>query len=280
MNQQDWIDYFQAINGRNPSIQEMAEAAKNGEFIRDSHPDEQKVDNTVTTDDIAEEPINNTGAQEVTPGQEETQNQGSSTTEHTETTNPGNDSSYNQFNQTVEAANEFANQANKVLLQAGDNAKATWDKQSKNTRTNFIMGAIVTLPVLLWALAAFFFTLSNGLDYFGAAIFGAFFVLIVFIPAVLIGILPALLNKTEKKWLFFLMSLLLSWTTIGWIVLLLVSINMNKEAERTRQRQTMMQMMAANTANNANPSYQPQPTPEQGFNGQHTGQNSTDNSEQ
>lgn len=26
MKQQDWIDFFQAVNGRNPSIQEMAEA--------------------------------------------------------------------------------------------------------------------------------------------------------------------------------------------------------------------------------------------------------------
>ncbi|MCY7009786.1 hypothetical protein MK338_02695 [Streptococcus vestibularis] len=24
MKQQDWIDFFQAVNGRNPSIQEMA----------------------------------------------------------------------------------------------------------------------------------------------------------------------------------------------------------------------------------------------------------------
>ena len=28
MKQQDWIDFFQAVNGRNPSIQEMAEAAQ------------------------------------------------------------------------------------------------------------------------------------------------------------------------------------------------------------------------------------------------------------
>ena len=31
MKQQDWIDFFQAVNGRNPSIQEMAEAAQKGE---------------------------------------------------------------------------------------------------------------------------------------------------------------------------------------------------------------------------------------------------------
>ena len=36
MKQQDWIDFFQAVNGRNPSIQEMAEAAQKGEFIRET----------------------------------------------------------------------------------------------------------------------------------------------------------------------------------------------------------------------------------------------------
>lgn len=36
MNQKDWIDFFQAVNGRNPSIQEMADAAKRGEFVRES----------------------------------------------------------------------------------------------------------------------------------------------------------------------------------------------------------------------------------------------------
>ena len=36
MKQQDWIDFFQAVNGRNPSIQEMAEAAQKGEFVRET----------------------------------------------------------------------------------------------------------------------------------------------------------------------------------------------------------------------------------------------------
>ena len=35
MKQQDWIDFFQAVHGRNPSIQEMADAAKRGEFVRE-----------------------------------------------------------------------------------------------------------------------------------------------------------------------------------------------------------------------------------------------------
>ena len=33
MKQQDWIDFFQAVDGRTPSIQEMAEAANRGEFV-------------------------------------------------------------------------------------------------------------------------------------------------------------------------------------------------------------------------------------------------------
>ena len=33
MKQQDWIDFFQAVHGRNRSIQEMAEAANRGEFV-------------------------------------------------------------------------------------------------------------------------------------------------------------------------------------------------------------------------------------------------------
>ncbi len=40
--------------------------------------------------------------------------------------------------------------------------------------------------------------------------------------------------------LFF--SILLSWTFIRRIILLIISINTNKEAERTRQQQIMMQM--------------------------------------
>ena len=47
---------------------------------------------------------------------------------------------------------------------------------------------------------------------------------------------------TDKKWLIFVLSILLNWTFIGWIILLVVSINMNKEAERIRQQQMMMQM--------------------------------------
>ena len=33
MNQNDWVEYFEAINGRKPSMQEFQEAREKGEFV-------------------------------------------------------------------------------------------------------------------------------------------------------------------------------------------------------------------------------------------------------
>ena len=33
MNQKDWVEYFEAINGRKPSMQEFQEAREKGEFV-------------------------------------------------------------------------------------------------------------------------------------------------------------------------------------------------------------------------------------------------------
>ncbi|MFR4032523.1 MAG: hypothetical protein ACLTZN_01955 [Streptococcus sp.] len=33
MNRKEWIDYFEAINNRKPTIQECQEALQNGEFV-------------------------------------------------------------------------------------------------------------------------------------------------------------------------------------------------------------------------------------------------------
>ena len=33
MNKQDWLDYFRAVNGREPSPQEFMDAKNNGEFL-------------------------------------------------------------------------------------------------------------------------------------------------------------------------------------------------------------------------------------------------------
>ena len=54
MKQQDWIDFFQAVNGRNPSIQEMAEAAKKGEFVRETPKPNVEVTETVSQKETVE----------------------------------------------------------------------------------------------------------------------------------------------------------------------------------------------------------------------------------
>ena len=33
MNQRDWVEYFETINGRKPSMQEFQEAREKGEFV-------------------------------------------------------------------------------------------------------------------------------------------------------------------------------------------------------------------------------------------------------
>lgn len=35
MNRQDWLDYFEALNGRSPEVDEIEAAAQAGEFIND-----------------------------------------------------------------------------------------------------------------------------------------------------------------------------------------------------------------------------------------------------
>ena len=54
MKQQDWIDFFQAVNGRNPSIQEMADAAKRGEFVRETPKQTVEVTETVSQKETVE----------------------------------------------------------------------------------------------------------------------------------------------------------------------------------------------------------------------------------
>ena len=33
MTREEWLDYFETVNGRKPSVQEMADALKAGEFV-------------------------------------------------------------------------------------------------------------------------------------------------------------------------------------------------------------------------------------------------------
>ena len=267
MKQQDWIDFFQAVNGRNPSIQEMAEAAQKGEFVRETPKQTVEVTETVsqketveTTNgsevveptkpvpstevvetaekdvdsyDVAEEPLTNSMVDE-----EET----------FQATNLAQEKQAKTFQEQVKPAvetasqtvNQFANQTGETFQQASKNLNETWKKQDKKTQTNFIMLAVASIPAILWALGMILLGIAS--DDLSAGLITALLSVIINFPLVVLLILPALLNKTDKKWPIFILSFLLGWTFIGWIILLAVSINTNKEAERIRQQQMMMQM--------------------------------------
>lgn len=267
MKQQDWIDFFQAVNGRNPSIQEMAEAAQKGEFVRETPkqtvevtepvPQKETVETTngsevveptkpapstevvetaekdVDNYDVAEEPLTNSTADE-----EET----------FQATNLAQENQSKTFQEQVKPAvetasqtvNQFANPTGETFQQASKNLNDTWKKQDKKTQTNLIMLAIASIPAILWALGMILLGIAS--DDLSAGLITALLSVIINFPLVVLLILPALLNKTDKKWPIFILSFLLGWTFIGWIILLAVSINTNKEAERIRQQQMMMQM--------------------------------------
>ena len=267
MKQQDWIDFFQAVHGRNPSIQEMAEAAQKGEFVRETPKQTVEVTETVsqketveTTNgsevveptkpvpstevvetaekdvdsyDVAEEPLTNSTADE-----EET----------FQATNLAQENQSKTFQEQVkpvvetasQTVNQFANQTGETFQQASKNLNDTWKKQEKKTQTNLIMLAIASIPAILWALGMILLGIAS--DDLSAGLITALLSVIINFPLVVLLILPALLNKTDKKWPIFILSFLLGWTFIGWIILLAVSINTNKEAERIRQQQMMMQM--------------------------------------
>jgi len=267
MKQQDWIDFFQAVNGRNPSIQEMAEAAQKGEFVRETPKQAAEVTETVpqketveTTNgsevveptkpapstevvetaekdvdnyDVAEEPLTNSTADE---------------DETFQATNLAQEKQAKTFQEQVKPAvetasqtvNQFANQTGETFQQASKNLNETWKKQDKKTQTNLIMLAVADIPFIIWALGIYLIGVAS--DEVGATLPLALFLLIFSLPFVALIILPALLNKTDEKWLVFVLSILLNWTFIGWVIFLVISINTNKEAERIRQQQMMMQM--------------------------------------
>ena len=278
MNQKDWIDFFQTANGRNPSIQEMADAAKRGEFVRESSkrqkqsievnkPEEMvetkeplapveptKTDETVETTpsettpskevtesvepsveiyDVAEEPLVDSSIDERQTFQTPNLGQETPTANSQEQINPIQDT-------TNKPLNSFTGQANTSFPQTNLPLNKPWKDPEKKSRTNLIMIAIASIPVILWALG--WFLLGVVGDDFSMGLGLALWTLIVGLPVIIIDILPALLNKTDKKWLIFVLSILLNWTFIGWIILLIISINTNKEAERIKQQQMMMQM--------------------------------------
>ena len=267
MKQQDWIDFFQAVNGRNPSIQEMAEAAQKGEFVRETPKQTAEVTETVSQKETVEttngsgvvepaEPIPSTDVVETAENDvdsydvaEEPLTNSTADEEKTfQATNLAQENQSKTFQEQVkpvvetasQTVNQFANQTGETFQQASKNLNETWKKQDKKTQTNLIMLAIADIPFIIWALGIYLIGVAS--DEVGATLPSALFLLIFSLPFVALIILPALLNKTDKKWLVFVLSILLNWTFIGWIILLAVSINTNKEAERIRQQQMMMQM--------------------------------------
>ena len=267
MKQQDWIDFFQAVNGRNPSIQEMAEAAQKGEFVRETPKQTVEVTETVSQKETVEtkqdsevvEPAESAPSTEVVETAEKNVDSydvaeeplTNSTADEEETfqaTNLAQENQSKTFQEQVKPAvetasqtvNQFANQTGETFQQASKNLNETWKKQDKKTQTNLIMLAVADIPFIIWALGIYLIGVAS--DEVGATLPLALFLLIFSLPFVALIILPALLNKTDEKWLVFVLSILLNWTFIGWIILLAVSINTNKEAERIRQQQMMMQM--------------------------------------
>ena len=267
MKQQDWIDFFQAVNGRNPSIQEMAEAAQKGEFVRETPKQTVEITKPVPQKDTVETKQDSEGVEPTEPAPstevvETTENDvdsydvaeeplTNSTADEEETfqaTNLAQEKQSKTFQEQVkpvvetasQTVNQFANQTGETFQQASKNLNETWKKQDKKTQTNLIMLAIADIPFIIWALGIYLIGVAS--DEVGATLPLALFLLIFSLPFVALIILPALLNKTDKKWLIFVLSILLNWTFIGWVILLVVSINMNKEAERIKQQQMMMQM--------------------------------------
>ena len=267
MKQQDWIDFFQAVNGRNPSIQEMAEAAQKGEFVRETPKQTVEVTETVSQKETVEtkqdsevvEPTEPAPSTEVVESPEKDVDSydvaeeplTNSTADEDETfqaTNLAQENQAETFREQVkpvvetasQTVHQFANQTGETFQQSSKNLNETWKKQDKKTQTNLIMLAVASIPAILWALGMILLGIAS--DDLSAGLITALLSVIINFPLVVLLILPALLNKTDKKWPIFILSFLLGWTFIGWIILLAVSINTNKEAERIRQQQMMMQM--------------------------------------
>ena len=49
MTREEWLDYFETVNGRKPSVQEMADALKAGEFVNEAP---AKTEDAVTAEPI------------------------------------------------------------------------------------------------------------------------------------------------------------------------------------------------------------------------------------
>ena len=224
MKQQDWIDFFQAVNGRNPSIQEMAEAAQKGEFVRETPKQTVEVTETVSQKETVEtkqdsevvEPTEPAPSTEVVESPEKDVDSydvaeeplTNSTADEDETfqaTNLAQENQAETFQEQVkpvvetasQTVHQFANQTGETFQQASKNLNETWKKQDKKTQTNLIMLAVADIPFIIWSLGIYLIGVAS--DEVGATLPSALFLLIFSLPFVALIILPALLNKTDKK---------------------------------------------------------------------------------
>ncbi|MGT2907992.1 SHOCT domain-containing protein [Streptococcus dentiloxodontae] len=235
MNQQEWLDYFKAVNGREPSIPEMAEAAKRGEFST-----EAKVSET---------------SESYTQQAQANSQQTSKASEQSQFTqaNSNSSQSYQQQVQQGATTNEqftqFANQANQTIQQAGDNIQAMWKKQNNYTKTNIIMLCIGMIPTFFICMFIYGLHLESSYSYSGYSglTFGLIItVLLISLIANLIYYIPALVNKSPYKWLIFFLNLFFAWTILGWLVILIISISTNSSQSQRQNSEMMMHMMASN----------------------------------
>ncbi len=241
MKQQDWIDFFQAVNGRNPSIQEMAEAAQKGEFVRETPKRTAEVTETVSQKETVETKQDSEVVEpaEPAPSTEAVETAENDVDSFDVAEEPLADSNLEEIQDSPNTS-PLSGQNNATFQYNSHNFNKTWTPYESKSQTNLIMIAIADIPFIIWALGIYLIGVAS--DEIGATLPTALFLLIFSLPFVALNILPALLNKTDKKWLIFVLSILLNWTFIGWVILLVVSINMNKEAERIKQQQMIMQM--------------------------------------
>lgn len=246
------------------------EPAKTEETVETTPPKKatESVEPVVESYDVAEEPLVDSSIEERQTFQTPNLGQEAPTANFQAQVNPIQGT-------TNKSLNSFAEQANANFQQTNSTLNQPWKKPEKKSPTNLIMIAIATIPVILWALGLFLLGVVGDESSMGLGL--AFWILILGLPAIIIDILPALLNKTDKKWLIFVFSILLSWTFLGWLILLIVSINMNREAERLKQQQMMMQITGepGNTA--AYNSFQTQARTAQQFQDTSFGPNSNPN---
>lgn len=241
MKQQDWIDFFQAVNGRNPSIQEMAEAAQKGEFVRETPKRTAEVTETVSQKETVETKQDSEVVEpaEPAPSTEAVETAENDVDSFDVAEEPLADSNLEEIQDSPNTS-PLSGQNNATFQYNSHNFNKTWTPYESKSQTNLIMIAIADIPFIIWALGIYLIGVAS--DEIGATLPTALFLLIFSLPFVALNISPALLNKTDKKWLIFVLSILLNWTFIGWVILLVVSINMNKEAERIKQQQMIMQM--------------------------------------